>query len=123
MNKQSILYVDDEVINLRIFKSTFRRQYDVIVAESGKEALEIMDNRKIDLILTDQRMPEMTGLEFLKKVFSRYPVAPPNRLMISGYSDKDAIEAAFKLYKLYEFVAKPWDADELNQIMINALAT
>ena len=64
----NILYIDDEVINLRVFKSVFRREYNVLIAHCSEDGLRILDENDIHLIITDQRMPNMTGVEFLKKV-------------------------------------------------------
>ncbi len=66
MKKFTLLYVDDEESNLLIFKDTFRRKYQIFTAISAKAGIGILDNNKIDLVLSDQRMPEMTGVEFLK---------------------------------------------------------
>ncbi|TLX77184.1 response regulator [Labilibacter sediminis] len=119
--KPTVLYVDDEEINLRIFKSTFRRKYIVLTANSAKKGLQILKERKVNLVITDQRMPEMTGVEFLKEIQIRFPHIPPSRLMISGYSDTDAIDEAFKVCQLYRFISKPWNAQELDLIMIEAI--
>jgi response regulator RpfG family c-di-GMP phosphodiesterase len=74
MNKKfNILYVDDEVSNLNVFKNTFRRNYNVFTAETAHKGLEILDRENIDLILTDQRMPEMSGLIFSKRLCSDTP--------------------------------------------------
>ena len=67
-NKINILYVDDEVENLYAFKAAFRRIYNVFVAVSGSEGREVLDENDIQVILTDQRMPEVTGVEFLESI-------------------------------------------------------
>lgn len=121
MDKMNILYVDDEVTNLRIFRNTFRRDYKIFTATSAKEGLEIIEKNQINLVITDQRMPEMTGLEFLKQIHAKYSNSPPDRLMISGYSDQDAIDKAFSLYNLFAFIAKPWDTDHLKNMIEGAL--
>jgi CheY-like chemotaxis protein len=119
--KYSILYVDDEEINLRIFKNSFRREFDVITAISANEGLEILGKEKVDIIITDQMMPEITGVEFLKKISEIFPNIPPNRLMISGYAEDEDIEKAFKYYNLYKFISKPWNTDSLRQAIIEAI--
>jgi DNA-binding NtrC family response regulator len=121
MSKMNILYVDDETTNLRIFKNIFRRDYKIFTASSANEGLEIIEKNKINLVITDQRMPEMTGLEFLKQIHAKYSNHPPDCLMISGYSDQDAIDEAFRLYNLFAFIAKPWDADHLKEMIEGAL--
>ena len=83
--KHSVLYVDDEQSNLRIFKDTFRRDFEVLTAISAFEALEILERNRVDVVITDQRMPNMTGVELLKKIYARFPNNPPHRLILSGY--------------------------------------
>lgn len=117
----TILYIDDEEINLRLFKTTFRREYYVITARDAKEGMEVLSSEKVDLIITDQRMPDITGVEFLKMVQEKWPGIPPGRLIISGYSDPEDIEEAYKHYQLYRFIAKPWKETELNDIIKKAI--
>lgn len=119
--KHTILYIDDEAANLRVFKSVFRRDYNVITALSGKEGLEILDREKCHLIITDQRMPEMTGVQFLKRVHQKIPAKPPNRIILSGFSQSEDIEEAKEKYSLYKFVSKPWDPGDLMIIMNKAI--
>ncbi len=120
MNKKfSILYVDDEVSNLNVFKNTFRRNYNVYTAESASEGLKILNGEKIDLILTDQRMPEMTGVEFLKKVILKYP--EPSRILITAFTDFSALKDAVNEAKIFQYIQKPWDAKEIQQIIDYAL--
>jgi response regulator RpfG family c-di-GMP phosphodiesterase len=111
--KPTILYVDDEKINLRLFKNTFRRNYNILLASSGKEGIEFVANNKVDIIITDQRMPNMTGVELLANIQEMFPSIPPVRLMLSGYSDSEAIDKAYKEYDLYKFISKPWEEDML----------
>jgi response regulator RpfG family c-di-GMP phosphodiesterase len=119
--KHTILYVDDEEINLRVFKSSFRREFNIFLANSAEEGLKILNSEKIDIVLTDQRMPNMTGVEFLKEINNRFPSIPPNRLIVSGYAKDEIIEEAFNHYRLFKFISKPWKEDELKNIIINAI--
>ncbi len=119
MEKFALLYVDDEESNLRIFKDTFRRKYDIFTAVSAKEGMEILDKNDIDLVLSDQRMPEMTGVEFLKYTLEKYP--EPNRILITGYSDFEAIENAINHAKIFQYIQKPWEKDKLSKVIENAL--
>jgi DNA-binding NtrC family response regulator len=121
MSKYNILYVDDEDVNLRVFYSTFRREFNVFTANSASKGLELLENTKIDLVITDQRMPDITGVEFLKIIHERYPEIPPTRLIVSGFAKDEDIELAFIHYKLFSFVPKPWDAENLKQIIFNAI--
>ncbi len=119
MKKFNLLYVDDEQSNLRIFKDTYRRRFNIFTASSAKEGIEIMENNSIDLILSDQRMPEMTGVELLKYSFQKFPKI--NRILITGYSDIDAVEDAINKARVFQYVQKPWDEGALLDIISDAL--
>ncbi|NOZ47602.1 MAG: response regulator [Chlorobi bacterium] len=120
-HKFSVLYVDDELVNLELFKSIFHREYNVYTALSAKEGLEILKGHKIDLIVTDERMPLMSGVEFLAKIHVLYPKIPPHRLLTSGYSKPENIEKAFKNYQLNKFIEKPWRINELKKVVAEVL--
>lgn len=113
--KPSILYVDDEPENLRAFKSVFRRDYQIEITESANAGLKYLEEHDVDLVITDQRMPEMTGVEFLKKVFEKFPGLPPARMILSGYSRTKDIEEAKSEFLLSKFISKPWDPEELKK--------
>jgi response regulator RpfG family c-di-GMP phosphodiesterase len=117
----SILYVDDEESNLRVFKSTFRREFNIFIANSAKEGMKILEETNIDVVITDQRMPEISGVEFLKQIHERFPHIPPSRLILSGFAKDEEIDLAFDKYKLFKFVSKPWNADDLKEVIINAI--
>ncbi|MCB2220429.1 MAG: response regulator [Bacteroidetes bacterium] len=114
----NILYVDDEEQNLFSFKATFRREYNVYTAISGKEGMEIMHNNDIHLIITDQRMPEMTGIQFLEKILPVYP--DPIRMILTGFSDVEAIIEAINTGRVFRYITKPWDERELRMTIENA---
>ena len=115
-DKISILYVDDEENNLFSFKATFRIKYQVTTALSGDEALKILETKPVHIIITDQRMPEMTGVEFLEKVLVNYP--DPMRILLTGYADMAAVVDAVNKGKIFHYLAKPWNEEELD-ITIN----
>jgi signal transduction histidine kinase len=117
--KYNILYVDDEISNLNVFKNTFRRDYNIFTAESAEAGLEILDREEIDLILTDQRMPEISGVDFLKHVMLKYP--DPTRILITAYSDFNVIKDAINEAKIFQYIQKPWDEKETQQIINSAL--
>ena len=115
----NILYVDDEQQNLLAFKASFRRQFNIFTASSGKAALEVMRQQPIDLIISDQRMPEMTGVELFEVIRDEFP--DPVRMVLTGYSDIHAIIDAINKGKVYYFITKPWKHEELKLVMDNAL--
>lgn len=114
----TILYVDDEEQNLISFRATFRRYYKIFTAISGKEGMGILKKEKIHLIITDQRMPEMTGVEFLEKILNEYPDAI--RMILTGFSDMDAIIQAINSGRVFRYITKPWDEQELKMTIENA---
>ena len=120
-DKFKLLYVDDEEANLRVFKNAFGREFEVFTASSGKQGLMILDQEDVDLVITDQKMPEMTGMEFLREVKKKIPFIPPNRLVISAYAEQDIIDEAYDTYDVFRFVSKPWKRDELKAVIDDAI--
>src|SRR5690606_12190583 len=116
--KIRILYVDDEVNNLQAFKATFRRDYKIFLAESAKEAREILKTEEIEIIITDQRMPEETGVEFLESIIPLYP--DPIRILLTGYTDIQAVIDSINKGKVYHYLTKPWEEDYLRTVIKNA---
>ena len=116
-----ILYIDDEKDNLTVFYSTFRRHFEVHLASSGKEGLELMKKHDMHLVIADQRMPEMTGIEFLEKIIPEYPDCV--RMVLTGYSDVEAIIQAINKGRVYRYVTKPWQKEELKITIDQALET
>jgi response regulator RpfG family c-di-GMP phosphodiesterase len=116
--KITVLYVDDEENNLFSFKATFRIKYQVLTAISGEEALKILEQKPVHVIITDQRMPEMTGVEFLEKVLVKYP--DPMRILLTGYADMGAVVDAVNKGKIFHYLAKPWNEEELDMTIIRA---
>jgi len=114
----TILYVDDEQQNLISFKAAFRREYNVLTAKSGQEAIELLQVNDVQLIISDQRMPEMTGVEFLEKVLPEFPDAI--RMILTGFSDVEAIIDAINKGKVFRYITKPWDENELRMTIENA---
>lgn len=114
----SILFVDDEEQNLVTFKATFRRDYTIYTANSALEGLEVMREHNINLVITDQRMPEMTGVEFLETILPEYP--DTIRILLTGYSDIDAVIDAINTGRVFRYITKPWDERELRMTIENA---
>jgi len=111
-NKINILYVDDEQNNLVSFKATFRIKYNVHTAISGEDAIKILRANPIDIIITDQRMPNMTGVEFLESILEEYP--DPMRILLTGYADLNAVIDAVNKGKIFHYLTKPWNEEELD---------
>ncbi|MCP4311954.1 MAG: response regulator [Bacteroidetes bacterium] len=107
----SILYIDEVEQNLISFKSTFSQDYHIYTATSGGAGLETMEQKTIQLVITDQRMPDMSGIEFLEKILILYPDCM--RMIMTGISDKDAIIQAINKGNIYRYVTKPWSREDL----------
>lgn len=113
-----ILYVDDEPNNLLGFKSTFRRDYDIFTAESAAEGVRILENEHIDIIFTDQRMPGVTGAEFLASIIDRFP--DPMRILLTGFTDFGALVEAVNKGHIYRYMQKPWSEDDIRMAVSQA---
>ena len=110
--KTSILCVDDEKDNLEALERIFRTDFNVLKANSGAEALEVLSkNKDVALILSDQRMPEMTGSEFLKQSIKTHPHTI--RMLLTGYTDIESVIDAINSGEIYKYLTKPWDPVDL----------
>lgn len=118
-HKPSILYVDDEANNLTGFKATFRRDYQVFTAQSAQEAMNILRDHEMHLIISDQRMPEVTGVQFFKTVIEQYP--NPVRILLTGYADIEDVIRAINEGQVYRYITKPWDERDLKLTIDNAI--
>ncbi len=120
--KPKILVVDDEPDNLDLLYRTFYRDYKVLRADSGPAALELLDSEgDIAVIISDQRMPIMSGTEFLALTAARYPDII--RIILTGYTDVEDLVDAINSGKVFKYVTKPWDAEELKEVVRQALDT
>jgi class 3 adenylate cyclase len=116
----NVLYVDDEENNLNSFRAALRRNYNIFTALSGEEGMEILSKNDIHIVVTDQRMPGMTGVQFLQHI----PVDQDNiRIILTGFSDIESIIEAINTGKVYRYITKPWDKDELKITIDNAIET
>jgi response regulator RpfG family c-di-GMP phosphodiesterase len=114
--KITLIYVDDELNNLISFKALFRTKYNILTAISGEEAIKILRANTINVIITDQRMPQMTGVEFLESILEEFP--DPIRILLTGYADMNAVIDAINKGKIFHYLTKPWNEDEL-ELTIN----
>jgi two-component system response regulator AtoC len=110
-----ILIVDDEQDNLDAFRFNFRKTFDILSATSGAEALTVLADRDVAVIVTDQRMPKMTGLELLREARTVRPDAVG--IILTAFTDVDVLIEAINLGQIYRYVTKPWDAKELRGIL------
>jgi response regulator RpfG family c-di-GMP phosphodiesterase len=117
-NKICILYVDDELNNLVSFKAVFRIKYKILTAISGEEAINILRNNEVNIIITDQRMPQMTGVEFLETIIGEFP--DPIRILLTGYADMNAVIDAINKGKIFHYLTKPWNEEELDMTITRA---
>ncbi|WP_194777466.1 response regulator [Pararhodonellum marinum] len=116
--KIRILYVDDEVNNLQAFKATFRRDYKIFLAESAQEGRDLLEEEEMDIIITDQRMPDETGVDFLASIIPYYP--EPIRILLTGYTDIQAVIDAINKGQVYHYLTKPWEEDYMRTVIKNA---
>lgn len=117
--KYKILIVDDEPANLRMLERLFRADYEIITAASGSEALELLSRYDAALIISDQRMPGMTGIEFLKKAAQMRPQTV--RIVLTGYTDVSDLVEAINSGVIYKYITKPWVNTDLLQTVQRAV--
>lgn len=107
----NVLYVDDELHNLNSFKAGFRRLFNIFTAESALEGRKILEAEDIHVVITDQRMPVMTGIEFLESIIPDFP--DPIRILLTGYADINAVIDAINRGQVYKYIQKPWMDEDL----------
>lgn len=116
----TVLCVDDEVNILQTLKRLLRKEnYRLLTASSGKEGLEILSGNDVHLVISDQRMPEMNGTEFLAEIKEKYPDVI--RIILTGYTEVDAITESINRGHIYKFFLKPWNDDNLKLEIRKAL--
>ena len=114
-DKIRILYIDDESHNLSSFVAHFRREskYQIYIGSSGEEGLSILNNNDIHIIIADQRMAHMTGIEFIEQAIKRFP--EPMRIVVTAHREVTAIVNAFNEGKIFCYHDKPWNFDALQK--------
>jgi response regulator RpfG family c-di-GMP phosphodiesterase len=118
--KHCLLVVDDERDVCDSVHDLLRREFRVLKAHSGQEAFRLLQEEEIHLIMTDQRMPQITGVEFLTKVKARNPHAI--RMLFTGYADLEAVIAAINQGHVFQFLKKPWQPEDLQTAVRQAAA-
>lgn len=119
MELYKVLIVDDEEDNLALLYRTLRGKYEVHRTTSPLQALEILKERHIDLVLSDHKMPEMDGVELLKRVYDNYPNTM--RVLVTAYTDAAILIDAINYAKIYRYIKKPYSPDELLLTVSNSL--
>jgi DNA-binding NtrC family response regulator len=126
--RPTVLFVDDEERILRSLRMLFRARCEVLATTSGRQAIEWVRERRVHVVVSDQRMPEIGGVEVLREIARRSPATM--RILLTGYADLDAVTASVNEGEIFRFVEKPWDAQQLiatveqaARIAIDELAT
>jgi len=109
--KIKVLFVDDEVHNLEAFKATFRRDFEIFVCLNVGDALKLLETETMHVILSDQRMPGMTGVEFFEICQEKIPNVM--RILITGYADINIVVDAVNKGNIFKYIQKPWNNELL----------
>jgi response regulator RpfG family c-di-GMP phosphodiesterase len=110
-----VLYLDDELHNLTAFRAAFRRDFQVHVTTEPTEAVELLRSEDIEVIISDQKMPTISGVEFFELITGEFP--DPVRMLLTGHADMDAVIDAINKGQIYKYIAKPWNEAELRGIV------
>ena len=114
----TILYVDDEFINLELFKVAFENDFHVITADSAKEGLEILEKENINVIVSDLRMPVMNGIEFIEIIKKNNP--EKICILLTAYIESDVMLKAINKELVFRYILKPWKREDLKKIINEA---
>ena len=118
-SRAAILYIDDEEHNLVAFKAVLRRDFEIYTAISVKEARKFLEDYEISIIVSDQRMPQTSGVQFFSEIKNSHP--DPIRILLTGYSDMEAVVDAINKGEVYRYLTKPWDSDYMKSILYQAM--
>jgi len=118
-NKPTILLVDDEERILRSLKLLLRHEYNIKTTTDGREAIDICSHQKIDVVISDQRMPIMSGVDVLKRIKEKSPSTI--RILLTGYADLAAAIGSVNEGEIYRFLQKPWNGDEIRSVVASAV--
>ncbi len=120
MSNHKLLYVDDEWVNLQLFKFSFQDDFIVFLASSGQEALELIKKEQIHVIISDLRMPEMNGIELIKHIKNENSAAVC--MLLSAYRISEAIEMGLDESLIERYIAKPWSKADLLEYLHSVYA-
>jgi len=116
LNKKKILYIDDEKINVQLFQINFSRNFEVFIGCSGKDGLLLLDNNlDIEVVVSDMKMPEMNGLEFIELAKEKYP--DKRYYMLTGFDITDEIQDALNNNLILKCLKKPFNLNEIEKIL------
>ncbi|MCP4246350.1 MAG: hybrid sensor histidine kinase/response regulator [bacterium] len=116
---RNLLYVDDQPDNIVVFRAAFKKKFDLLEATSADEALELFKVHDIPVMVADQRMPDMTGVELCEVVAREYPHTV--RMILTGYTDPEDMMDAINKGHVYNFVTKPWKRETLHSVLVRGL--
>ncbi len=115
----TILFIDDEANNLTSFKASFRRKWNTLTTSNSEEAFELLEKNEVGIIVADQRMPQITGSEFLSRVREKYPDSI--RILLTGYADINAVIEAINEGEIYKYFQKPWNEELLAEAFTHCM--
>ncbi len=116
--KINVMYIDDEVLNLNAFNACFRRTFEVFTAISVDEGMKILEKHHIQVIISDQKMPGKTGIDFFESILTIHP--KPIRILLTGYSNIETVIESINRGHVYRYITKPWNEAELELTIENA---
>ncbi len=113
-----VLYLDDEEHNLTAFRAAFRRDFHVHVTTVPSEAVRMLREHPIEVVISDQKMPDISGVEFFEMIMADHP--DPVRMLLTGHADIDAVIDAINKGRIYKYISKPWNEAELKRLVEEA---
>src|SRR5690606_25465326 len=116
--KIKVLYIDDEENNLSSFKASLRREFSIFTTTDPLEGLTLAEENDFEVVIADQRMPGMTGVEFFEKLVKIKP--DPIRILLTGYSDIASVVDAINKGEVYRFIDKPWNIEQIKNAITTA---
>ena len=116
-DKIKVLYHDDEEMNLHAFKASFRREFDIFTTTSAQDAVQHLNQNEVHVVISDQKMPDVSGVEFFEMIIPDFP--DPARILLTGYSDLEAVIAAINKGQIFRYLTKPWDENDVRMSIKN----
>ncbi|WP_462251367.1 response regulator [Ekhidna sp.] len=118
--KPSLIYLDDEEINLILFREMFKKDFDIFTTTSPNDAIAYVKSHALDYILTDQLMPVMTGVEYLKELKELGVSDDSMKVIISGFTQEGEVDEALETKLIDSFVSKPWSYQNLKDLLLSS---